>query len=57
MVFISTAALFIVYAFAGLKDFGISFVNKFDPDFEIDPTMGLISLFLKTIENLLIFLK
>ena len=48
MVFISTAALFIVLsAFAGLKDFGLSFVNKFDPDFEIRSNEGLIYLFLK----------
>ena len=41
MVSISTAALFIVLsAFAGLKDFGLSFVNKFDPDFEILPNEG-----------------
>ncbi len=41
MVVISTAALFIVLsAFAGLKDFGLSFVNKFDPDFEIRPSKG-----------------
>ena len=54
MVFISTAALFIVLsAFAGLKDFGISFVNKFDPDFEIRSNDGAyISVSEKTIENL-----
>ena len=55
MVFISTAALFIVLsAFAGLKDFGISFVNKFDPDFEIRSVKGAyMPVSDKTIENLL----
>ena len=55
MVSISTAALFIVLsAFAGLKDFGLSFVNKFDPDFEIQSYEGAyISVTDKTIENLL----
>ena len=32
----STASLFIVLsAFSGLKTFGLSFTNKFDPDFRI----------------------
>ena len=55
MVFISTAALFIVLsAFAGLKDFGLSFVNKFDPDFEIRSNEGAyMSVSENTIENLL----
>ena len=55
MVFISTAALFVVLsAFAGLKDFGLSFVNKFDPDFEIRSIEGAyMSVSEKTIENLL----
>ena len=34
----STASLFIVLsAFSGLKTFGLSFTNKFDPDFRITP--------------------
>ena len=34
----STASLFIVLsAFSGLKNFGLSFTNKFDPDFRIKP--------------------
>ena len=34
----STASLFIVLsAFSGLKTFGLSFTNKFDPDFRIKP--------------------
>ena len=55
MVSISTAALFIVLsAFAGLKDFGLSFVNKFDPDFEILPNEGAyVYVTEKTIENLI----
>ena len=55
MVTISTASLFIVLsAFAGLKDFGLSFVNKFDPDFEIQSYKGAyISVSEKTIKNLL----
>ncbi len=55
MVTISTASLFIVLsAFAGLKDFGLSFVNKFDPDFEIQSYKGAyISVSEKTIRNLL----
>ena len=41
MVIIATAALFIVLsAFAGLKDFGLSFTNAFDPDFEIQAEQG-----------------
>ena len=55
MVFISTVALFVVLsAFAGLKDFGLSFVNKFDPDFEIRSNEGAyIYLSDNTVENLL----
>ena len=42
MVVIATATLFIVLsAFSGLKDFGLSFSNNFDPDFEILPERGL----------------
>ena len=34
----STASLFIVLsAFSGLKTFGLSFTNKFDPDYRIKP--------------------
>ena len=34
----STASLFIVLsAFSGLKNFGLSFTNKFDPDYRIKP--------------------
>jgi lipoprotein-releasing system permease protein len=41
MVIIATAALFIVLsAFAGLKDFGLSFTDAFDPDFEIQADQG-----------------
>ena len=41
MVLIATTALFIVLsAFAGLKDFGLSFTNSFDPDFEIQSVKG-----------------
>ena len=41
MVVVATAALFIVLsAFAGLKDFGLSFTNSFDPDFEIQALKG-----------------
>ncbi|MEK9612652.1 MAG: FtsX-like permease family protein [Flavobacteriaceae bacterium] len=41
MVVVATAALFIVLsAFAGLKEFGLSFTNSFDPDFEIQPIKG-----------------
>ena len=41
MVVVATAALFIVLsAFAGLKDFGLSFTNSFDPDYEIAPIRG-----------------
>ena len=41
MVVIATATLFIVLsAFSGLKDFGLSFSNNFDPDFEILPERG-----------------
>ena len=41
MVVVSTTSLFIVLsAFSGLKDFGLSFSNNFDPDFEILPERG-----------------
>lgn len=41
MVVVSSSALFVVLsAFAGLKDFGLSFTNTFDPDFEILPERG-----------------
>ena len=41
MVVVSTTSLFIVLsAFSGLKDFGLSFSNNFDPDFEILPKRG-----------------
>ena len=41
MVVVSSTALFVVLsAFAGLKDFGLSFTNTFDPDFEILPERG-----------------
>jgi len=41
MVVVATAALFIVLsAFAGLKDFGLSFTNTFDPDFKLVPEQG-----------------
>ena len=37
----STASLFIVLsAFSGLKTFGLSYTNKFDPDFRIKPKYG-----------------
>ena len=51
MVVISTASLFIVLsAFAGLKDFGLSFSESFDPDYEIQPQKGK---FFNISENLL----
>ena len=41
MVVITTTSLFIVLsAFSGLKEFGLSFSNIFDPDFEILPEKG-----------------
>ncbi|MDA7797429.1 ABC transporter permease [Flavobacteriaceae bacterium] len=41
MVVIATASLFIVLsAFGGLKDFGLSFSESFDPDYEIQPQKG-----------------
>lgn len=41
MVVVSTASLFVVLsAFAGLKDFGLSFSESFDPDYEIQPQKG-----------------
>ena len=58
MVVVATAALFIVLsAFAGLKEFGLSFTNSFDPDFEIQPVKGkyltLDSIALNQIESLI----
>ncbi len=41
MVIVASTTLFVVLsAFAGLKDFGLSFSNTFDPDFEILPERG-----------------
>ena len=41
MVVITTTSLFVVLsAFSGLKEFGLSFSNIFDPDFEILPEKG-----------------
>ena len=41
MVVITTASLFIVLsAFSGLKEFGLSFSNIFDPDYKIIPEQG-----------------
>ena len=41
MVVITTACLFIVLsAFSGLKEFGLSFSNIFDPDYKIIPEQG-----------------
>ena len=41
MVVITTTSLFVVLsAFSGLKEFGLSFSNIFDPDFEIIPEKG-----------------
>lgn len=41
MVVTATASLFIVLsAFGGLKDFGLSFSESFDPDYEIKPREG-----------------
>ena len=41
MVVITTTSLFVVLsAFSGLKEFGLSFSNIFDPDFEILPENG-----------------
>ena len=38
MVVVATASLFVVLsAFAGLKDFGLSFSNTFDADYKILP--------------------
>ena len=51
MVVISTASLFVVLsAFAGLKNFGLSFSESFDPDYEIQPQKGK---FFNVSENLL----
>lgn len=41
VVLVATAALFIVLsAFSGLKTFGLSFSNNFDPDLRISPASG-----------------
>ena len=41
MVVVATASLFVVLsAFAGLKDFGLSFTNAFDADYKILPERG-----------------
>ena len=41
VIVVATAALMIVLsAFAGLKDFGLSFSNVFDPDFRVVPSKG-----------------
>ena len=41
VVIVATSALMIVLsAFSGLKDFGLSFSNIFDPDFRIIPKLG-----------------
>lgn len=41
MVVVATASLFVVLsAFGGLKDFGLSFSETFDPDYEIQPAKG-----------------
>jgi lipoprotein-releasing system permease protein len=41
MVVVSTASLFTVLsAFAGLKNFGLSFSESFDPDYQIEPQQG-----------------
>ena len=41
VIVVATAALMIVLsAFSGLKDFGLSFSNVFDPDFRVVPSHG-----------------
>ena len=43
VVLIATAALLIVLsAFTGLKDFGLSFSNVFDPDFRVEAVQGKV---------------
>jgi len=43
VVLIATAALLIVLsAFTGLKDFGLSFSNVFDPDFRVEAAQGKV---------------
>ena len=43
VVLIATAALLVVLsAFTGLKDFGLSFSNVFDPDFRIEAVQGKV---------------
>ena len=57
MVVVATASLFVVLsAFAGLKDFGLSFTNTFDADYKILPERGTYfttnTLLLKELERL-----
>ncbi len=43
VVLVATASLFIVLsAFSGLKDFGLSFSNSFDPDVRVNATFGKV---------------
>ena len=43
VVLVATASLFIVLsAFSGLKDFGLSFSNSFDPDIRVSASYGKI---------------
>ena len=43
VVLVATASLFIVLsAFSGLKDFGLSFSNSFDPDVRVSSTFGKV---------------
>lgn len=43
VVLVATASLFIVLsAFSGLKDFGLSFSNSFDPDVKVSATFGKV---------------
>ncbi len=43
VVLVASAALLIVLsAFTGLKDFGVSFSNVFDPDFRVEASLGKI---------------
>ena len=43
VVLVATASLFIVLsAFSGLKDFGLSFSNSFDPDLRVEAVQGKI---------------
>ncbi|MBN09458.1 MAG: ABC transporter permease [Flavobacteriaceae bacterium] len=40
LIICSTSLLIVLSAFDGLKDFGLSFYKKFDPDFQILPSSG-----------------